>query len=142
MNKKINNMNKKINNMNKKINKKSIQALKKEADALWAWQVKGRDVKCVLCGSVEKLHAHHWYKAKSRSLKYRWDVRNGVTLCYACHLLKVHKLATYDLISIIVEHMLTKKYIPSIKIFADEEAFGSKINREFVEHVILNLKKI
>ena len=131
-------MNQKIKN--KKIKKKSIQALKKEADELWAWQVKGRDVKCVLCGSAEKLHAHHWFKAKSRSLKYRWDTRNGITLCYACHLLKLHKLATYDMISIIVEHV--KKYITSIDYFKYEKCHAPTITRAYLEDIIQNLKKV
>ena len=29
---------------------------------------------------------------------HRWDVKNGVTLCYACHIHKVHKYSSADIL--------------------------------------------
>lgn len=51
----------------------------------WSQVVKERDgYKCRCCGSKEQLHAHHilpWLQAA----ELRFDVSNGVTLCYSCH---------------------------------------------------------
>lgn len=29
---------------------------------------------------------------------HRWEVKNGVTLCYACHIHKVHKYSSADIL--------------------------------------------
>lgn len=50
----------------------------------WADSVKGRDGKCLECGSVEDLHAHH-VKPKATHPELILDVENGKTLCYRCH---------------------------------------------------------
>ena len=39
--------------------------------------------KCAVCGSIDGLEAHHVIK-RSRILT-RWDHRNGILLCLACH---------------------------------------------------------
>lgn len=51
----------------------------------WSKQVRDRDGhKCVECGAVGKLHAHHVKPWKNHP-ELRWDVSNGVTLCPPCH---------------------------------------------------------
>jgi len=50
----------------------------------WASAVKSRDGKCLDCGSVDDLHAHH-IKPKSAYPELIFDVSNGRTLCYRCH---------------------------------------------------------
>lgn len=52
--------------------------------SLWSAQVKARDGKCLDCGSVENLHAHH-VLPKSTHPELKLDVSNGRTLCYGCH---------------------------------------------------------
>lgn len=51
----------------------------------WRTEVKKRDGnKCMRCGSIDKLHAHHiipWMKNK----ELRYDLNNGITLCASCH---------------------------------------------------------
>jgi cytochrome c553 len=50
----------------------------------WSAAVKARDGRCVACNSVDDLHAHHVLpKATHPELKY--EVSNGLTLCYRCH---------------------------------------------------------
>ena len=71
----------------KKTNK---QKLTKKADTLWSQCVRARDKECVLCKSKNALQAHHWILTRNQSAKYRFDLRNGVTLCYGCHIHGVH----------------------------------------------------
>ena len=51
----------------------------------WRFKVMKRDsFICVNCGSKEKLQAHHkirWVENES----LRFDIDNGITLCYLCH---------------------------------------------------------
>lgn len=50
----------------------------------WALAVLKRDKKCVRCGAIENLQAHHvkhWKKCPEK----RFDVENGATLCVYCH---------------------------------------------------------
>lgn len=73
--------------MAKKSNK---QRLTKKADSLWSLCVRKRDGECILCHSKNALQAHHWILTRNQSAKYRFDLRNGVTLCYGCHIHGVH----------------------------------------------------
>ena len=50
----------------------------------WASLVKDRDKKCMECGSVYDLHAHHIKQYKDYP-ELRSDVNNGITLCGSCH---------------------------------------------------------
>ena len=52
----------------------------------WRKEVIERDGCCVVCDSKESLHAHHLNCAVYHPL-LKFDVNNGVTLCYACHTL-------------------------------------------------------
>ena len=51
---------------------------------LWSRAVKDRDGRCMKCGSIENLHAHH-IKPKSIYPDLILDIDNGLTLCYGCH---------------------------------------------------------
>lgn len=50
----------------------------------WMLAVLRRDKKCVLCGTLSNLQAHHIKPWKSNQ-KLRDSVANGVTLCAMCH---------------------------------------------------------
>jgi hypothetical protein len=50
----------------------------------WALMVRIRDKKCVQCGAIEDLHAHHIKPFKDYE-ELRYDVNNGVTYCADCH---------------------------------------------------------
>ena len=52
----------------------------------WARKVKIRDkFQCKACGYKGYLHSHH-ILPKSKFPKYCYDIKNGITLCYLCHL--------------------------------------------------------
>lgn len=53
----------------------------------WSVQVRKRDgMRCVVCGSIENLQAHHIIRASvNRGLAL--SIGNGVTLCARCHLM-------------------------------------------------------
>lgn len=54
-----------------------IQSLwRKAVFAAWGKQ-------CALCGSSERVEAHHIKRRSHRVLRH--DVRNGIPLCYRCH---------------------------------------------------------
>jgi hypothetical protein len=46
---------------------------------------------CQVCGSKEQLQAHH-IKSYADHPDIRWDVENGLTVCFTCHL-KIHSAA-------------------------------------------------
>jgi ferredoxin len=51
----------------------------------WAKEIKNLDEnKCVFCGSVMNLEAHH-IKEKAKFPQLSTDLENGITLCRQCH---------------------------------------------------------
>jgi hypothetical protein len=50
----------------------------------WALMVRVRDKKCIKCGAIEDLHAHHVNSYKDHE-ELRYDVNNGTTYCGDCH---------------------------------------------------------
>lgn len=52
---------------------------------MWIKAIKDRDGwTCTKCGSTDRLHAHH-IKPWRYYPDLRYDLNNGVTLCYTCH---------------------------------------------------------
>ena len=82
---------KKVNKVNKVNKSKLIKKLKKQNFELWSQCVRLRDKKCIVCGSTENLQAHHCFVRAALSLRTRFIPENGVTLCYRCHLIEIHK---------------------------------------------------
>lgn len=74
-----------------------IKRLRNKCDKLWSEAVRTRDGACVLCGSVNGLNAHHWIHSRAQGNLHRWDVKNGITLCYPCHVHKVHYYASAEI---------------------------------------------
>lgn len=68
--------------------------MKKKCDELWSQAVRLRDGRCLLCGKTDGLNAHHYIVSRARSLAHRHNVKNGIALCFACHIYKVHTDAT------------------------------------------------
>ena len=52
---------------------------------IWRMLVIRRDSRCVICNSLQKRNAHHINHA-TYFVDQRFDVDNGVTLCYPCHM--------------------------------------------------------
>ena len=83
--------------MKKVDTKTKIKRLKKQCDELWSKCVRLRDGQCALCGKRDNLNAHHWVHSRAQGNRHRWDVRNGISLDYACHVYKVHYYASADI---------------------------------------------
>lgn len=75
-----------------------IKRLKTKCDKLWSEAVRTRDGECVLCGKKDSLSAHHWIHSKAQGNNQRWNIKNGITLCFACHIYKVHTHASAEII--------------------------------------------
>ena len=64
----------------------------KELDNIWKNKIKDRDGhKCQICGKrlePRNCHAHHIIPRQIRGM--RWDVNNGITLCYAHHKIGIY----------------------------------------------------
>lgn len=74
---------------------KDRKKLEKNLNSLWAQAVKTRDKKCRYCGSDQKLSAHHIRVYQHLSTRY--NINNGLTLCWRCHSLqKLNPELFYD----------------------------------------------
>ena len=66
------------------MNKRKIEKRERnKKDKEWAKQIKERDKCCVICGSKERLNAHHIIPREIKEL--RWELCNGITLCPRHH---------------------------------------------------------
>ena len=50
----------------------------------WSLNIRGRDSKCMSCGSEKNLHAHHIISKFYRP-HLAYSLTNGITLCKQCH---------------------------------------------------------
>lgn len=62
--------------------------LNKKLDDLWSKCVRKKG-RCEVCGKQEYLHAHHIFTRSKHST--RWDLKNGVCLCYHHHFNFAHE---------------------------------------------------
>ena len=120
---------------------KSISQLRKEADKLASEVVRLRDKRCLMCGATEGLQAHHFIVTKGASTKHRWDLRNLISLCYPCHIHKVHSTASLKWVgllkkSAILNGICTEQDIEEIS--GDIEPM--KLNKGLLENIITALK--
>lgn len=51
---------------------------------LWSKEIRARDKVCQICGSNQRLQAHH-ILPKERWQEYKFELMNGITLCANCH---------------------------------------------------------
>ena len=73
--------------------KKQIDGIKKRilgVGGKWSKAVRARDGKCVMCHKTDTLQAHDWLFRRGHSMALAVDVANGATLCYGCHIGRVH----------------------------------------------------
>lgn len=50
----------------------------------WSKTIRSRDKKCMSCGSLKDLHAHHIISKYYRP-HLAYNLNNGITLCKQCH---------------------------------------------------------
>jgi len=68
------------------------QNFRGKADTEWSLQVRAGG-KCEKCGATEHLHAHHVIN-KSLSSFLRYELKNGICLCFKCHFWWHHEAPT------------------------------------------------
>lgn len=71
-----------------RVKKPNRSKLMKELDKEWSAYVRTRDKTCRKCFGNSSVSAHHAFGR--RHLATRWDVQNGVSLCYPCHIHWAH----------------------------------------------------
>lgn len=75
-------------------------------DKEFSLKVRNRDKKCVVCGGTKNLCAHHWYWDR-RYKHSKYDINNGVTLCFGCHF-KLHNKATFIFLNDYLDILIKK----------------------------------
>jgi hypothetical protein len=102
-------------------------------DDLWSLIVRNRDnYTCRMCGTKTKSgEAHHIIGRDNKAL--RWDIDNGITLCFYCHRYKIHggKMSEEDKI----------KFYKSVSNY-DELKTRSRIVKFNLEFVIENFNRL
>ena len=63
--------------------------LEAKLDAAWSRYVRGRDKSCQKCNGSGSISAHHAFGRRHKAT--RWDVINGIGLCYPCHINWAHR---------------------------------------------------
>jgi hypothetical protein len=76
------------NKMSKKTKQKSKPLAKKDLDILWSKLIRDRDKTCVVCGK-KPIQAHHIFSRSYNST--RWNLDNGIGLCYYHHIYWAHQ---------------------------------------------------
>lgn len=66
----------------------NIKKAKKDLHKLWSKAIRERDeFVCQWCGKMDKKnHAHHIIPQSRCGNTGKYDISNGITLCYRCHL--------------------------------------------------------
>ena len=72
-----------------RVKKPNKKLLEKKLDAEWSAYVRNRDKKCCKCGGMGSVSAHHAFGRRHHAT--RWDIDNGVGLCYPCHIHWAHR---------------------------------------------------
>lgn len=120
---------------------KSIKQLRKIADDLASQVVRLRDRRCMICGETENLQTHHFIVTKGASTKHRWDLRNLISLCYPCHIHKVHSTASLKWLGILKKSAILNQICTEQDI---EEISGDieimRLNKGLLENIITALK--
>lgn len=65
---------------------------------LWSKMVRSKcGGKCVICGSVKRLQAHHWFADFDHCRRLRYVAANGVALCWHCHHIMAHECGCFQI---------------------------------------------
>ena len=120
---------------------KSIAQLRRIADDLASEIVRKRDGRCMMCGKRENLQAHHFIITKGASTKHRWDLRNLITLCYSCHIHKVHTTASLKWIGMLKKSAILNKVCTEADIEEISNDIGvMRLSKGLMEDIITALK--
>ena len=73
----------------KRVKKPTLAKLRKQLDRLWYLKILERDKVCKKCGRKDTLAGHHIFGKKVYPAG-RWNINNGILLCYAHHMFFAH----------------------------------------------------
>ena len=121
----------KIENVRKKRSKSTLRRL---LDTEWSRVIRLRE-RCARCSTDKNLQAAHIFSR--RNLATRWDLDNGLPLCYACHFYWAHKEPVYFM-------DLVKEYLGEVKLMFLRQKASSvkKWTVEEMEDCLKALKSI
>jgi len=87
--------------------------LLKKVQVAWGAFIRARDKECAVCFRQDTLQAHHCIVPKNKGNSTRFLEDNGITLCYSCHIGKVHggteRRFWYDHLNRIIDIKVPKK---------------------------------
>lgn len=112
--------------------------LRSKADRLWfekCFIVYGRN--CEVCGKPAA-HIHHYFP-KGLYGHLRYDIVNGVPLCFHCHFNKTHKAD--PLVHEIIQKKRGKKWLKDLEKKAKVKPPPSYLKVAFYENIIKELTK-
>lgn len=114
---------------------KRTKRLKKAGHVLWSLVVRKRDGnKCLMCGSVQSLNAHHWLFRKSHSVRLALDPANGATLCaYPCHLGRIHSDGDGDFMLRLADKMTAIVGAVKVEEMRETARTSGPVSEEFLE---------
>ena len=129
--------------------KSKSKDLKKLKAKLWkevSLYVRKRDKKCLLCGKefpLEKLSAHHYIHTDASSPKYRYEPKNLVSLCYTCHIHKIHGGSMSHILEL-EKNLISSGFISKEELerIANDKEITPKIISEDYEKLIKKFKEI
>ena len=109
-----------------------VKTLKNKLHTLWSLAVRKRDdYTCQWCGRQDKRnHAHHIVSKGSGCGNFAtYDIRNGICLCYRCHIFKIEDCPVE--FSQFITDWLNKKEIDYYELKLGYALMVTKFDEEF-----------
>ena len=111
------------------------KTLKRKLDKLWGLIIRSKGA-CELCQRQGKTDAHHLEGRSPMAL--RWDLRNGINLCFRCHRLGVHSPAS----SVQAEFRQKIIELRGIEVMEELKRMRYQFNKVDLEETYKNLDEI
>jgi 5-methylcytosine-specific restriction endonuclease McrA len=121
--------------------KASIKTLRIKADTAFSKACfrKWGD-KCLVCGK-EATQVHH-FVPKSISAYLRYNVLNGITLCYYCHIIRIHRQGDPLVYEAIIKKRGQAWFKKLKKLKVEGEKKGGYLNANYYQKKIKELNEI
>ena len=107
----------------------------KRLDVLWSLAIRAKYPRCVVCGK-EPTQAHHAIVRKAQTMGVRWLPKNGIGLCYVCHIHRLHGQAG--------DKQFLDKYIEILnqEIPAEEQLNIQQISHQITKFSVSDLQEL
>ena len=120
-----------------------IKRLKKKGLVDWSIAVRRRDGnKCLMCGKTEYLQAHHWLFRRSHSVRLAFDIANGATLCYGCHIGRIHTDGDGDFMLRLADRMIAIVSPEKVAEMRETARHPSPVNEDELRSLVGHLASI